>query len=70
VLSGVPDSNALKVLINNLESKKQCLLSGYAVPMPLVIETRDYYGFAKQMRKRSSGDDGNGEPGPKLDLWG
>ncbi|HVL81348.1 MAG TPA: DUF87 domain-containing protein [Actinomycetota bacterium] len=71
VLSGVPDANALKVLINNLESKKQCLLSGYAVPMPLVIETRDYYGFAKDMKRRSyGGGDENGSSGPKLDLWG
>ena len=69
VLSGVPDSNALKVLINNLESKKQCLLSGYAVPMPLVIETRDYYAFAKEMKKKAYGSgEGNGA-GPTLDLW-
>jgi hypothetical protein len=63
VLSGVPDSNALKVLINNLEPKKQVLLTGYALPMPIVVEVRDYYAFAKQMRKEASKSPG------EVDLW-
>jgi DNA helicase HerA-like ATPase len=65
VLEGVPDARSLGVLIKNLEPKKQVLLTGYAMPMPIVVEVRDYYGFAKAMR-RSSGGKGNGsEP----DLW-
>src|SRR5919106_2054072 len=55
VLEGVPDARALKVLIKNLEPKKQVLLTGYAMPMPIVVEVRDYYGFAKVMRK-AAGD--------------
>ncbi|HVE91254.1 MAG TPA: ATP-binding protein, partial [Actinomycetota bacterium] len=68
VLSGVPDAGAQKVLINNLEPKKQVLLSGYAMPMPIVVEVRDYYPFAKQMRRRAAG--GGPDGGPKVDLWG
>jgi uncharacterized protein len=64
VLEGVPDARSLGVLIKNLEAKKQVLLTGYALPMPIVVETRDYYGFAKAMR-RSTSD----KKGPDVDLW-
>jgi DNA helicase HerA-like ATPase len=66
VLEGVPDARALRVLLNNLEPKKQVLLAGYAVPMPIVVETRDYYAFAKEI-KRSASAKRAGEP--ELDLW-
>ena len=66
VLEGVPDARSLGVLIKNLEAKKQVLLTGYALPMPIVVETRDYYAFAKSMRgaavqRRDNGTD--------VDLW-
>jgi DNA helicase HerA-like ATPase len=64
VLEGVPDAKSLGVLIKNLESKKQVLLSGYALPMPIVVETRDYYAFAKAMRRA-----GDAKAGPDVDLW-
>ncbi|MEX0875312.1 MAG: ATP-binding protein [Actinomycetota bacterium] len=64
VLEGVPDARALRVLLNNLEPKKQVLLGGYAMPMPIVIEVRDYYGFAKGTR-RAVGE----RTGPDVDLW-
>ena len=66
VLAGVADSKGLRVLLNNLEPKKQVLLTGYALPMPIVIEVRDYYGFAKSMRKQVS-DARNGDA--DVDLW-
>jgi DNA helicase HerA-like ATPase len=66
VLEGVPDARALRVLLNNLEPKKQVLLGGYAVPMPIVVETRDYYAFAKEIKRSVSGRRA-GEP--ELDLW-
>jgi hypothetical protein len=71
VLSGVPDSNALKVLINNLEPKKQVLLTGYATPMPIVIEVADYYKFAREIRRRAGQSSAaEGAPRePSLDLW-
>jgi DNA helicase HerA-like ATPase len=64
VLEGVPDARSLGVLIKNLEPKKQVLLTGYAMPMPIVVETRDYYGFAKAMRRAASETDTNA-----ADLW-
>jgi DNA helicase HerA-like ATPase len=65
VLEGVPDSRALKVLLNNLEPKKQVLLGGYALPMPIVVEVRDYYAFAKEIKRSMSGK----RSGPDVDLW-
>jgi DNA helicase HerA-like ATPase len=64
VLEGVPDARALRVLLNNLEPKKQVLLGGYAMPMPIVVEVRDYYAFAKATR-RHVGE----RKGPDVDLW-
>ena len=66
VLEGVPDARALRVLLNNLEPKKQVLLGGYAMPMPIVVETRDYYVFAKQIKRAMSGKKANS---PDVDLW-
>jgi uncharacterized protein len=65
VLEGVPDARSLGVLIKNLEPKKQVLLTGYAMPMPIVVETRDYYGFAKAMKKAAAGTPKSGG----TDLW-
>jgi uncharacterized protein len=64
VLEGVPDSKALRVLLNNLEPKKQVLLGGYALPMPIVVETRDYYLFASELKKGRSGTSSS-----DVDLW-
>jgi len=63
VLEGVPDARALRVLLNNLEPKKQVLLGGYALPMPIVVEVRDYYDFAKATRRAA------GERKRDVDLW-
>jgi DNA helicase HerA-like ATPase len=65
VLEGVPDARSLGVLVKNLEAKKQVLLTGYALPMPIVVEVRDYYGFAKAMRRSSD----KRSKGPDVDLW-
>jgi uncharacterized protein len=50
VLAGLPDGSAMRVLINNLEPKKQVLLAGYAMPMPIVVDVDDYYEFFQRMR--------------------
>jgi hypothetical protein len=65
VLEGVPDAKSLGVLIRNLEPKKQVLLSGYALPMPIVVEVRDYYGFAKSIKRAAA----EGRPKRDIDLW-
>jgi len=54
VLAGLPDSGAMRVLINNLEPKKQVLLAGYAMPMPIVIDVDDYYGFFDRVKRRAA----------------
>ncbi|MCA1831442.1 MAG: ATP-binding protein [Actinomycetota bacterium] len=50
-LAGLPDSGAMRVLINNLEPKEQVLLSGYAIPMPIVVDVDDYYDFFRDLRR-------------------
>ncbi len=50
VLTGSNNSVYFRTLLGSLESKKQVLLMGHAVPMPIVVQTREYdEGFYKEM---------------------
>jgi hypothetical protein len=42
VLTGVSGSRKLRAVLSRLESKQQALVFGHAVPMPVVIQTREY----------------------------
>lgn len=42
VLAGVSGKSELKSVLAKLESKQQALIFGHAVPMPVVIRTREY----------------------------
>lgn len=42
VLTGVSGANNLRSILASLDSKKQALLMGHALTMPIVIETREY----------------------------
>ena len=42
VLTGVSGKNQLKTVLSKLEAKQQALIFGHALPMPVVIRTRDY----------------------------
>ncbi len=42
VLSGIPNGQALRSVLARLDSKQQAILLGHAVPMPVVIRTREY----------------------------
>ena len=42
VLTGVSGSDALRGVLASLDSKQQALVLGHAVPMPVVIRTREY----------------------------
>jgi DNA helicase HerA-like ATPase len=42
VLSGSAQASTLKTVLNSLDTKKQALVLGHAVRMPIVIETRTY----------------------------
>lgn len=42
VLTGVNNAQALRTILASLDSKKQALLLGHALAMPVVIQTREY----------------------------
>ncbi|MBD3307830.1 DUF87 domain-containing protein [candidate division KSB3 bacterium] len=42
VLTGVSNTGGLRSVLASLDSKQQALVMGHAVPMPVVIRTRDY----------------------------
>ncbi len=42
VFSGVSGTAALREVLARLETKQQALILGHAVPMPIVVRTRDY----------------------------
>ena len=42
VLSGAPGGRELRSIISRLETKQQALIFGHAVPMPVVVQTREY----------------------------
>jgi DNA helicase HerA-like ATPase len=41
-LSGTPGSKQLRGVLARLEAKQQALIFGHALPMPVVVHTRDY----------------------------
>ena len=42
VLTGAPGARELKTVLSRLEARQQALLFGHALPMPVVVRTRDY----------------------------
>jgi DNA helicase HerA-like ATPase len=42
VLTGVSDRNQMRGMLASLDAKQECLLVGHAVPMPLMLKTREY----------------------------
>jgi len=42
VLTGTSNASALKAILASLDSKKQALLLGHALTMPVVVQTREY----------------------------
>lgn len=42
VLTGVSNTGGLRSVLASLDSKQQALVMGHAVPMPVVVRTRDY----------------------------
>ena len=42
VLTGINNASSLRSVLASLDSKKQALLLGHALTMPVVIQTRDY----------------------------
>ena len=50
VLTGVSGSRKLRSVLSRLEPKQQALALGHALPMPVVIQTREY-GSAESYRE-------------------
>ena len=42
ILAGTPARRELRSTISRLDSRQQALIFGHAVPMPIVIRTREY----------------------------
>ena len=42
VLTGVNNSSQLRTVLAGLETKKQVVLLGHAIAMPVVVQTREY----------------------------
>jgi DNA helicase HerA-like ATPase len=42
VLTGAPGARELKTVLSRLESQRQALIFGHALPMPVVVRTREY----------------------------
>ncbi|MEJ2047193.1 MAG: hypothetical protein P8X92_03820, partial [Dehalococcoidia bacterium] len=69
VLAGVPGKSELKSVLSRLESRQQALIFGHAVPMPVVIRTREY-GSAESYKDFSSGTKATKEAEPDIEeLW-
>jgi DNA helicase HerA-like ATPase len=70
VLAGVSGKSALKSVLARLEAKQQALIFGHAVPMPVVIRTREY-GSAQSYRDftESGGKEKQADKDIE-DLWG
>ena len=59
VLSGTPGRRQLRGVLARLESKQQALIFGHALPMPVVVQTREY-GSAESYDLLSRGPVGKG----------
>jgi len=55
VLSGTPGSRQLRTVLSRLEAKQQALVFGHALPLPVVVRTRDY-GASFYETVRGGGD--------------
>ncbi|HZX13337.1 MAG TPA: ATP-binding protein, partial [Thermodesulfobacteriota bacterium] len=42
VLTGVSNTSGLRAILASLDTKQQALIIGHAVPMPVVVKTREY----------------------------
>ena len=63
VLSGASGGRELRTVLSSLESTQQALIFGHAVPMPVVVHTREYgsersYAELSGALGRRGGDDG------------
>jgi len=71
VLTGMSNTGGLRSVLASLDSKQQALVMGHAVPMPVVIRTRDYDAqFYSEMGSRSEADQDRQALQDEQDLFG
>ena len=52
ILTGVSSAQYLRTILSSLDTKKQVMLLGHAIAMPVVVQTREYdEKFYKAMQK-------------------
>ena len=67
-LSGTAGSRQLREILARLEPKQQALIYGHAVPMPVVISTREYgseESYAGLVDRAAGRDSGDGSESPE-----
>jgi DNA helicase HerA-like ATPase len=71
VLAGVSGKSALKAVLSRLDSKQQALIFGHAVPMPVVVKTREYGSPQSYQELTAHGPTGDRKQAEKdiEDLW-
>jgi hypothetical protein len=71
VLTGVSGKSELKSVLSRLESKQQALIFGHAIPMPVVVRTREYGSPESYNDFSSSGETETRKQAEKdiEDLW-
>jgi DNA helicase HerA-like ATPase len=67
VLAGVSGRSELKSVLARLESRQQALIFGHAVPMPVVVRTREY-GSAESYKAFASVDESEAEKQAEKDI--
>ncbi|MBI2304729.1 MAG: ATP-binding protein [Chloroflexi bacterium] len=71
VLAGAPGRNELKLVLSRLDSRQQALIFGHALPMPVVIRTRDYGpDFYRAMGFAEAAELKRGAEQAAKELWG
>ena len=69
VLAGVSGKSELKSVLSRLESKQQALIFGHAVPMPVVVRTREYGSAASYKDFAPAGMTGEQTEKDIEELW-
>ncbi len=56
VLAGTGDRSAMRSMLSSLEPSRQCLVVGHAIPMPMILHTREYGHGLKSLLEESERD--------------
>ena len=70
VLGGAPGGRELRTVLSRLESTQQAMIFGHAVPMPVVVHTREYGSTQsyEELGRASRRRGGNGAASPEKTL--